>query len=330
MTISNKNSPCETTVSSLKNTLPWDWTAPRIPLIVAPLFLVSGTALVMACLEAGAVGTFPALNGRTAEIFKKMLEDIVDFSNNHLKKTNRHLPPFGVNLIVHRSNPRWPEDLATCAQFKVPLVITSLGKPQEVVEVVHDYGGKVFADVTTVEHARKAAAAGVDGLILVCAGAGGHAGTLNPFVFTAAVKKFFHKDIVVAGGIHSGFCLKAIQALGAQWGYCGTPFLTAHESLASPAYKTMVTAATAADIVYTPAVSGTPANFMRQSLVAGGFEVERDSPPRRPLDMAGEAKAWRDVWSAGHSVELISKQESAAAIILRITQEYQGNNNSSS
>lgn len=292
----------------------------RLPLIAAPMFLVSGLELVRATCKEQVVGTFPALNQRTTEGFQDWVQEL-----------NETLGPedsaYGVNLIVHRSNPRLEADLEVCVANKVPLIITSLGAVQEVVDAVHSYGGLVFHDVTTRRYAEKAAEAGVDGLILVSGGAGGHAGFLNPFGFFNEVREFFDKTILLAGSISTGRDIAAAKVLGADFAYVGTRFVATQESNAQPEYKQMVCDARTADIVHTPAVSGVPANFMRQSLEANGFDMKELTKPGHvnfgeKLSMSEEAKAWKTIWSAGHGAAAIHDIPSVKELVARMEDEY--------
>ncbi len=286
-----------------------------LPAIAAPMFLVSGVDLVTTACAAGVVGAFPSLNARTVEDFDAMLCAIESRLALHAAPA-----PYAVNLTPHRTNPRYEPDLECCAAHRVPLVISSLGKPTHIVEVVHAYGGLVFSDVTTLEHARKAADCGVDGLVLVCSGAGGHAGTLTPFAFAPAVRAFFDGVVALAGGVCDGYGIRACEELGADFAYMGTRFVATEESLAPPEYKQMLVDSTAADIVYTPVVSGIWANFLRASLERCGYRIADGAIP--PVDVTQEAKAWRDVWSAGHGVELIRDIPSVESLVARLRAEY--------
>ena len=291
----------------------------RIPVVAAPMFLVSGPELVIECCRAGVLGTFPALNRRTTEALAGWLDGIRDA----LTPADA---PFGVNLIVHPTNTRLEADLAVVVEHRVPVVITSLGAVPEVVEAVHAYGGLVFHDVTTLRHARKAAAAGVDGLILVAGGAGGHAGTLNPFALMAAVRPWFDGLVLLAGGLSTGADVLAARAMGADLAYLGTRFIATAEAGASDAYKAMLVEAGAGDVVYTPAVSSIPASFLRASLDAAGIDPDADGGPvdldhlTRPD--AAQAKAWRDIWSAGQGVQAITDVPSVARLVDRLEAEY--------
>jgi nitronate monooxygenase len=233
--------------------------------------------------------------------------------------------PFGVNLIVHKTNPRLEEDLKVCIEEKIPLIITSLGAVPELVAKVHAYGGIVFHDVTTLRHAKKAAEAGVDGLILVAGGAGGHAGIINPFSLVGQVRKFFKKTIILAGSISRGDDILAAQAMGADLAYMGTRLIATEESQAQPEYKEMILKAEATDIIYTPAVSGIPASFMKQSLERAGVDLNSIShgDVGEKLSLGDEAKAWKNIWSAGHGVSNIEDILSVRVLVNRLEKEYQ-------
>ena len=289
----------------------------RLPVVAAPMFLASGPDLVTACCKAGIVGTFPALNQRTTEGFAAWLDTIAE----RLSPTDA---PFGVNLIVHKTNPRVQPDLEEVVRHKVPLVITSLGAAREVVQAVHSYGGLVFHDVIGLKHAAKAAEAGVDGLILVAAGAGGHAGTLSPFAIVPEVRAFFGGTILLAGAISRGEQIAAARLMGADLAYMGTRFIATRECQASEDYKAMLVEARAADIVYTPAISGVNANFLRQSIAAAGLDPD-NLPTKHGMDMSGgsEARAWKNVWSAGQGVGSIDDVPTVAELARRLEEEYQ-------
>ncbi|GAB3126009.1 NAD(P)H-dependent flavin oxidoreductase [Novispirillum itersonii] len=290
----------------------------RLPVVAAPMFLASGPDLVIACCKAGVVGTFPALNQRTTEGFE-------DWLNTIESALTPQDAPFGVNLIVHKTNPRVQPDLEVIVRHRVPLVITSLGAVKDVVDAVHSYGGAVFHDVTNLKHARKAIAAGVDGLILVCAGAGGHAGTLNPFALLAEIRAEFTGTILLAGTLSTGDQIAAARLLGADLAYMGTRFIATRECAAQQAYKDMVVSAGASDIVYTPAISGIPASFLRQSLEQAGIDAARLAE-RPDIDLHTElnskAKAWKTIWSAGQGVAAINDQPTVAELVSRLEQEY--------
>lgn len=293
----------------------------RLPLVTAPMFLVSAPSMVLASCNAGVVGSFPALNQRESAGFAAWLDEIA-------AGLTADAAPYAVNLIVHGSNPRLQADLAICVEKKVPIVITSLGAVKEVVDAVHSYGGLVFHDVTTRRHAEKAAEAGVDGLIAVAAGAGGHAGTWSPFALVAEIRQFFDKTLLLAGCLNHGHEILAAQLLGADLAYLGTRFIATQESQASAAYKQMLLDARAADIIHTPAVSGVPASFMRQSLEAAGYDLARLNDKadvnygEKLKPVSDEAKAWKTVWSAGQGVGDIHDLPSVAELVERLDREY--------
>lgn len=293
----------------------------RLPLVTAPMFLVSAPSMALASCNAGVVGSFPALNQRESAGFAAWLDEIA-------AGLTADAAPYAVNLIVHGSNPRLQADLAICVEKKVPIVITSLGAVKEVVDAVHSYGGLVFHDVTTRRHAEKAAEAGVDGLIAVAAGAGGHAGTWSPFALVAEIRQFFDKTLLLAGCLNHGHEILAAQLLGADLAYLGTRFIATQESQASAAYKQMLLNARAADIIHTPAVSGVPASFMRQSLEAAGYDLARLNDKadvnygEKLKPVSDEAKAWKTVWSAGQGVGDIHDLPTVAELVERLDREY--------
>jgi nitronate monooxygenase len=293
----------------------------RLPVVAAPMFLVSNPQLVLACCRNGIVGSFPALNQRDSGAFKAWLEEIE-------AGLQTESAPYAVNLIVHGSNPRLQSDLAICVEQRVPIVITSLGAAKEVVDAVHSYGGLVFHDVTTRRHAEKAAEAGVDGLIAVAAGAGGHAGTWSPFALIAEIRQFFDKTLLLAGCLNHGHEILAAQLLGADLAYLGTRFIATQENNAPAAYKQMILDAQAADIIHTPAVSGVPASFMRQSLEAAGYDLKQLQNKgeinygEKLKPISDEAKAWKTVWSAGQGVGTIVDLPSVEVLVARLDSEY--------
>ncbi|WP_271410412.1 NAD(P)H-dependent flavin oxidoreductase [Pseudomonas sp. Q1-7] len=293
----------------------------RLPVVAAPMFLVSNPQLVLACCNSGIVGSFPALNQRESSGFRAWLDEIE-------AGLDADSAPFAVNLIVHHSNPRLQADLAICVEKRVPIVITSLGAVKEVVDAVHSYGGLVFHDVTTRRHAEKAAEAGVDGLIAVAAGAGGHAGTWSPFALIAEIRQFFDKTLLLAGCLNHGHEIYAAQILGADLAYLGTRFIATQQSDAETRYKQMILDARAADIIHTPAVSGVPASFMRQSLEAAGYDMKRLADKgdidygEKLKPVSDEAKAWKTVWSAGQGVGNIRDLPTVNELVTRLDQEY--------
>jgi nitronate monooxygenase len=297
-----------------------------IPVIAAPLFLVSGPDLVINCCKEGVVGTFPSLNLRTAAGFEEWLVQIKGALAAHdAAEPGRPAAPFGVNIIAHKTNTRLEEDMALVEKYEVPLVITSVGNPSQIVERVHRYGGLVFHDVTTPEWAKKAIAAGVDGIILVCGGAGGHAGVLNPFAFLPQVREFYDGTIALAGCISDGRSVYAAEALGADFAYMGTRFIATEESMASDAYKEMLVDEGPTDLVYTPAFSGIPANMMRRSIIENGMDPD-NLPTKDHIDLGEEfnheAKAWRDIWTAGQGVGAIHDVRPVKEVVQLMTREY--------
>ena len=288
-----------------------------IPAIAAPMFLVSGPDLVVETCKCGIMGTFPALNQRTSEGYALWLDEIEE----RLDGTDSS--PYGVNLIVHKTNARLSRDVEITVEHRVPVVITSLGAVRDVVDAIHSYGGLVFHDVINLRHAHKAADAGVDGLIAVCAGAGGHAGLLNPFAFIQEIRQFFDKTLILSGAITNGRQIAAAEMMGADLAYLGTRFINTREAMAPAGHKEMIVASTAKDIVYTSAVSGVNANFLRASLVAAGADPD-NLPPAARLNISteGEAKAWKDVWAAGQGVGGIHDIPSTAELCERLIGEY--------
>ena len=285
----------------------------RLPAIAAPMFLTSGPDLVVEVSRAGLMGSFPALNCRSTEALDGWLAEIAGRLGPGV--------PHGVNLIVHRSNPRLEADLGRIVAHRVPVVITSLGAVPDIVGAVRGYGGVVLHDVIGLRHAEKAVAAGVDGLIAVCAGAGGHAGTLSPFAFMAELRAMFSGTIALAGGITTGAQIAAARLMGADLAYLGTRFLATRESLASDAKKAMTARARTPDIIRTDAVSGVPANFLRESLIAAGLDPEA-LPAHGALDLASEARAWATIWSAGHGAATIRDIPAAADLCARLIAEH--------
>ncbi|RYD90130.1 MAG: nitronate monooxygenase [Sphingomonadales bacterium] len=288
----------------------------RLPAIAAPMFLTSGPDLVVECCKAGLIGTFPALNQRSTEGFVQWMEEI----ETRLAAAG-NAAPYGVNLIVHRTNPRLAADLEQVVRHEVPLIITSLGAVRDVVDAVHSYGGLVFHDVINRRHAEKAAEAGVDGIIAVSAGAGGHAGTWSPFALVSEIASFFSGTIVLSGAMGNGRQIAAARMMGADLAYLGTRFIATREAMVTDASKDMIVQSRASDIVYTPNISGVHANFMRQSILAAGLDPD-NLPAHTELDMKNEAKAWKTVWSAGQGVGAINDQPSVAELAERLIAEY--------
>ena len=299
--------------------MPRDFTQLRIPVFQAPMFLQSGPEMVIASCKAGIVGTFPSVNARTTGELENWLQQITAATDGDQDG------PWAINLMMHRSNSRRFEDLALAVKYRAPLVISALGSPKEAVDEVHSYGGKVFADVIDTRFAAKAVEVGVDGLVLVAAGAGGHTGQQAGFAFVEEVRQFWKGDIVLGGGISSGRGVRAAQVLGANYAYMGTRFIATEESMAVPEYKQMVVDATGADIICSDALTGVKANWLRASLVAAGYDPA-NMPESATIDIAAstsDAKRWRDVWSAGQGVGAIHDIVPIAALIDRLEAEYQ-------
>ena len=284
-----------------------------LPVIAAPMFLVSGPDLVVEACNAGIIGTFPSLNQRTTEGYRDWLVEIKE-------RLTPDAAPFGVNHIVHPTNPRLMADMMVSVEHQVPLIITSLGAVRDVVDAVHGYGGVVFHDIANVRHAKKAAQAGVEGLILVAAGAGGHAGVVNPFALVNEVRQFYDGCIILSGCLSTGRDVAAALMMGADFAYMGTRFISTTESQAQGEYKQMIVDAGASDITYTPAVSGIPANFLTPSLIANGIDPK--SLPEHKLDMGEEARAWKTVWSAGQGAGSVYDVIPTADLVARLSQEF--------
>lgn len=292
----------------------------KIPAIQAPMFLISGPEMVINACRSGIVGSFPTPNARSSEILDQWMTDIktaVDADQN--------AAPWAVNLIVHPSYPRRDADLELILKHKPPIVITALGSPQDVVEKIHSYGGIVLADVINPRFARKAAAAGVDGLVLVSSGAGGHTGYLSPFVFVEEVRQWFDGIIVLGGGIANGAAIHASQTLGADLAYLGTHFIATRESLCQEDYKSMVVDSNAEDIITSDAITGVKANWMKQSLINGGYDPA-NMPAQGSIDFANNGadnKRWKDIWAAGQGVGACKAILSVAEIVDDLHTQYQ-------
>lgn len=299
-----------------------------LPIVAAPMFLISGPKLVTECCKNGIIGTFPALNQRSTEGFEEWLEEIKSILETHEKNTADTPAPYGVNLIVHRTNPRLEADLQMVVKHQVPIVITSLGAVSELVDAVHSYGGLVFHDVINRRHAEKAVAAGVDGLILVSAGAGGHAGLLNPMAFVNEIRSFFDGIILLSGAMSTGRDVATAMQMGADYAYMGTRFINTTEAKADKSYQDMIIESGTSDIVYTAAVSGVNANFLKMSLEEAGItkdlwnkKVKIDFG--KELDAAqAESKAWKTLWSAGHGVASIQDVLPVSELTERLFKEF--------
>lgn len=291
-----------------------------LPVIGAPMFIVSTPELVIAQCKAGVIGSFPSLNARPAEELDNWLQQIQE-------QLHGATAPFAVNLIVHKSNDRLAHDLDLCVRYRVPIIITSLGAREDVNQAVHAYGGIVLHDVISNVYARKAIDKGADGLIAVAAGAGGHAGTTSPFALIEEIREWFNGPLILSGAIATGRGIAAAQALGADLAYIGSAFIATREANAAEGYKQMIVDSTAADIVYSNYFSGVHGNYLKPSIRNAGFDPE-NLPQADPTKMNfantdGKVKAWRDIWSAGQGVGLVKAVVSVAELVSRLKGEYE-------
>jgi nitronate monooxygenase len=304
-----------------------------LPLVGAPMFLASREELVIGQCLAGMVGTFPSLNARTTEELDAWLTRITAaLAAAQAADPQRRIAPYGVNLILHASNTRVAADLECMARHRVPIVITSVGKPDAVVNAVHGWGGIVFHDVTTMKFARKALECGVDGLVLVCAGAGGHGGTMSPFAFVEEVRAEYDGTVLLAGALSTGRAIRAALDLGADLAYMGTRFLVAREAAVPAPQQAMMLEATMADIVYTPVFSGIPANYLGPSIAANGVDVASlvrlgtlpgvEAPKDLFKPGQEKPKAWKDIWSAGQGVGALREVQPVAEIVGQLQREF--------
>ena len=296
-----------------------------IPVVGAPMFIVSNPDLVIAQCTSGVIGSFPALNARPAEALEPWIEKIeIALADCRRAHPERKVAPFAVNQIIHQSNDRLEHDLDVCVRHRVPIIITSLRAPTDVVQSIHAYGGVIFHDVISIRHAQKALEAGVDGLILVCAGAGGHAGTLSPFALVREVRRFFDGPLLLSGSITDGSGVLAAEAVGADFAYVGTRFIATREANAVDAYKQMILDSAAADIVYTPFFSGVHGNYLKHSIAAQGLDPENlPVADKSSMNFAtGRVKAWKDIWGAGQGVGNIDDLPPASELIGRLCEEY--------
>lgn len=283
------------------------------------MFLISGPEMVIAACRAGIVGSFPTPNARTLDDLEGWLIQIVTALQG-----DSDAAPWAVNLVVHRSNPRWRDDLELVIKYRAPLVISALGSPKDAVQQVQGYGGKIYADVNSIEFARKAAQTGVDGLALVCCGAGGHTGQLSPFAFIQEVRSFWQGEIILSGAISNGRAVRAAQVLGADYVYMGTRFIASKESLASAEYQQMVVDSNAHDIVCSDSITGVKANWIRASLIKAGYDPD-NMPSAGQVDFAkaaGDRKRWRDIWAAGQGLGAVQAQQSIAQLVDQLASEY--------
>jgi len=300
----------------------------KLPVVAAPMFLVSGPELVIETCKSGVVGTFPALNQRSSDGFEDWVVTIKQQLAEFEAETGQKAAPFGVNLIAHRSNPRLEADLDICVKHEVPLIITSLGAVPSLIDKVHGYGGLVFHDVINLKFAKKAADAGADGLICVSAGAGGHAGEMSPFALVSEIRQFYDKTILLAGCLSSGRDVATAQMMGADLAYIGTRFIATKEAMAETDYKDMVVESRAEDIVYTSKISGVYANFLRPSLDRAGVDLNA-TPQKKEIDFGSELTmdekkkgAWKDIWSAGQGVGSIDDIPHVKDLIHNMKKEY--------
>lgn len=300
----------------------------RLPVIGSPLFIVSGPDLVIAQCKAGIVGSFPALNARPQSLLDEWLHRITEELAEHNRKhPDRPAAPFAVNQIVHKSNDRLEQDVATCAKWQVPIVITSLGAREDLNQAVHGWGGITFHDVINDRFARKAIEKGADGLIPVAAGAGGHAGTTSPFALVSEIREWFDGPVALSGAIATGRSVLGAQAMGADLAYIGSPFIATAEANADETYKSGIVAGRAADIVYSNLFTGVHGNYLRQSIEASGLDP--DNLPQgdyKTMDFGGGAnhakKAWRDIWGSGQGIGAVKAIETVAERVDRLEQEY--------
>jgi nitronate monooxygenase len=300
----------------------------RLPLIGAPMFIVSNPALVVAQCKAGIIGSFPALNARPQQVLDDWLteikESLAEYAENNPEQP---VAPFAVNQIAHQSNKRLTADMETCVRHKVPIVITSLYPPAEIVQAVHSYGGLVFHDVINMRHARKAIQQGVDGIIAVCAGAGGHAGMASPFALIKEIRREFEGVVILSGSMTSGADILAARAMGADLAYIGTRFIATEEANAPPEYKEMIVASAADDIVYSSLFTGVHGSYLKGSIVNAGLDPDHlPEGDKATMDFAkagkSDAKAWRDIWGAGQGVGNIKDIPPTRDLVLRMEQEY--------
>lgn len=297
----------------------------EIPVIASPMFIISNPRLVAEQCKNGIVGSFPALNARPAEVLEQWLEQLTtELAEYKAANPDKKVAPFAVNQIVHHSNDRLQHDLEACAKYQVPIMITSLRAPHEAVKVAHSYGGKVFHDVISVRHAEKAIEAGVDGLILVCAGAGGHAGTLSPFALVSEIRKFYDGPIALSGSITQGKQILAAEAMGADFAYIGTRFIATHEANADEAYKQMIVDSAATDVIYSNLFTGVHGNYLRGSIAKSGLDPDNLPEADKSAMSFGsdKSKAWRDIWGAGQGVGGIGEITSTAEVIAELKRDY--------
>ena len=299
-----------------------------IPVIGAPLFLISVPDLVIAQCKAGIIGSFPALNARPQHVLEEWIVRIkTELKEYQEQNPDKKVAPFAVNQICHGSNDRLQGDMEICVKHEVPIIITSLRPPAEVVEAAHSYGGLVFHDVINVRHAKKAADMGVDGLILVCAGAGGHAGALSPFALLREVKSWFDGTIILSGSIGDGYSVASALALGADFAYLGTRFIATHEANAEPEYKQMLIESSANDIVYSNLFTGVLGNYLKPSIQNAGLDPDNlPTADKSAMNFGSggntDSKAWKDIWGSGQGIGLIEDAPTVESLVERIRAEF--------
>ena len=300
-----------------------------IPVIGSPLFIISGPELVIAQCKAGIIGSFPALNARPQHVLEEWIVRIkTELAKYKAENPDAKVAPFAVNQICHGSNDRLAEDMATCVKHEVPIIITSLRPPAELVEAAHSYGGLVYHDVINVRHAKKAVEQGVDGLILVCAGAGGHAGALSPFALLREVKEWFDGTVILSGAIGDGHAVAASLALGADFAYMGTRFIATQEANADPEYKKMLEESAADDIVYSSLFTGVHGNYLKPSISNAGMDPENlPSADKSSMNFGSggntKSKAWKDIWGSGQGIGRIYDSPPVSELVDRIKTEYE-------
>ena len=300
-----------------------------IPVIGSPLFLVSGPELVIAQCKAGIIGSFPALNARPQHVLEEWIVRIkTELAEYQAENPDAKVAPFAVNQICHGSNDRLADDMATCVKHEVPIIITSLRPPAELVEAAHSYGGLVYHDVINVRHAQKAVEQGVDGLILVCAGAGGHAGALSPFALLREVKEWFDGTVILSGSIGDGYSVAASLALGADFAYMGTRFIATKEANADPEYKKMLEESVADDIVYSSLFTGVHGNYLKPSISNAGMDPNNlPSADKSSMNFGSggntKSKAWKDIWGSGQGIGRIYDSPPVSELVDRIKAEYE-------
>ncbi len=297
----------------------------RLPVICSPMFIVSGPELVIAQCANGVVGSMPSLNARPQEQLSPWLTKIeTALADLRAREPDRIIAPYAINLIIHTSNDRVDSDLEVCAEHKVPIIITSLSAPHRVVDAAHSWGGKVFHDITTVRHAEKALEGGVDGLILVTAGAGGHAGTTNPMALVGEIRRFYDGPLILSGAISRGDDIAAARAMGADFAYIGTRFIASEEANAVEGYKQAILDSSSKDILYTPFFTGIPGNYLKSSIAAAGLDPDNLPTVDKSSANFGSSrkKAWKDIWGAGQGVGNIDSVQPVADIVAQMESEY--------